>query len=65
MWWESVAELMPVQSGERVRAFAETLHDFVAVPSAQCLRDQKNLTLLSVLPAGSDIPTPSSMTGSN
>jgi hypothetical protein len=32
-------------AGERVRAFAETLHDFVAAPLAQGLRDQKNFIL--------------------
>ena len=50
MWWESVAGLMPKTvahraAGERVRAFAETLQDFVAAPIAQGLRDQKNLIL--------------------
>jgi hypothetical protein len=69
MWWESVAGSMRVQSrtrtaGDRVPAFAETLQDFVAAPIAQGLRDQKNFSV-SVLPAGSDIPTPSSMTASN
>jgi hypothetical protein len=31
--------------GERVRALAETLQDFVAAPLAHGLRDQKNLIL--------------------
>ena len=32
-------------AGEGVRAFAETLQDFVAAPIAHGLRDQKNLIL--------------------
>ena len=32
-------------AGKRVRAFAETLHDFEAAPLAQGLRDQQNFIL--------------------
>jgi hypothetical protein len=69
MWWESVAvvdarAVAHRAAGDRVRAFAETLQDFVAAPIAQSLRDQKNLILRQRFTSRFRHPhtTPSSMT---